>query len=75
MPLYASASYCIETFPGAFLVSRSRKLMFRLFRNRIQANTCKARPTPEPTYSGKCIQFATSLEHELERAFPIGIRS
>lgn len=49
--------------------------MFRLFRNRIQANTCKARPTPEPTYSGKCIQFATSLEHELERAFPIGIGS
>lgn len=71
---YAFASYCTETFPGAFPVSRSRKLMFRLFRNRTKTNTCKAISTTEPTYSGKCIQFATSLlEHELERAFPIGI--
>jgi len=72
VPPYASVSHCIEAFPGIFLVSRSRESMIRLFRNFIGVDTDE--PAAQPTYSGKCIPFATSmLEQKLERAPPIGI--
>ena len=72
VPPYASVSHCIEVFPGIFLVSRSRELMINLFGKFIGVDTDE--PAAQPTYSGKCIPFATSmLERKLERALPIGI--